>query len=140
MKVIVVGYDETLAADASQRALERAAQLAEAFGAKLVVTSVAPVEWYAARSGGPFVRTDDAGDARSELEHARSFLQARRLEAEYVPAAGQPADTIVDIAEKRNADLIVVGTREAGALQRLLRQSVSEEVAREARCDVLIVH
>jgi nucleotide-binding universal stress UspA family protein len=34
----------------------------------------------------------------------------------------------------------VVGTRELGALQRLLRQSVSAEVSRKARCDVLIDH
>ena len=40
----------------------------------------------------------------------------------------------------RNQDLIVVGARERGWMQRMLDHSVSQDVARNARCDVLIVH
>jgi nucleotide-binding universal stress UspA family protein len=38
MKTIVIGYDET---DAAKRALARASELAERFGARVIVTSVA---------------------------------------------------------------------------------------------------
>ena len=137
MKTIVVGYDET---EPSKRALERAAELAQAFGSKLIVTSVAPVLLGIARTGGPIDPTDTPDQHRAELQHAREYLAGRNLEPELVPAVGEPAETIVEVAKERNADLIVVGTREPNVLERLLGQSVSGGVAHRAHCDVLIVH
>jgi nucleotide-binding universal stress UspA family protein len=137
MKTIVVGYDET---EPAKRALERAAELAEALNAKLIVTSVTPILVGAARSAGPTDPTDSFGKHLQELTHARSFLAERNIDAEFVPAVGEPADTIVELAEDRNADLVVVGTREPNVLERLLGQSVSESVAHKAHRDVLIVH
>jgi len=137
MKTIVVGYDET---EPSKRALERAAELAQAFGSKLIVTSVAPVLLGIARTGGPIDPTDPPEKHVQELQHAREYLSSRNIESELVPAVGEPAETIVEVAKERNADLIVVGTREPNILQRLLGQSVSEGVAHRASCDVLIVH
>jgi nucleotide-binding universal stress UspA family protein len=134
MNTIVVGYDET---EVSHRALERAAKFAQTFGATLVV---APVEFYAMRSRGPVARDDTPQEHREQLKEARSYLQEQGIEAEYVPAVGEPADTIVELAAERGADMIVVGTREPGFVQRLLGQSVSQAVARESHCDVLIVH
>jgi nucleotide-binding universal stress UspA family protein len=137
MKTIVVGYDET---EPAKRALERAGDLASAFASHLIVTSIAPILAGAGRSAGPTDPADPLSAHLKELVHARTYLHERGIDAEYVPGVGEPAQTIVQLAEERGADLIVVGTREPGILERLLGQSVSAAVSHRARCDVLVVH
>ena len=137
MDTIIVGYDDT---EPSRRALERAATLAKTFGSKLIVTSVAPVVTPAAPRSIGADPTDTARDHAAELAAARAYLDGEGLQGEYVEAVGHPADSIVAAARERDADLIVVGTREGGFLQRLFGESVSDAVSHRAGCDVLIVH
>lgn len=137
MKTIIVGYDNT---DPARRALERAADLAAAFGSHLIVTSVVPVVTSAApRSIGTDPEGGE-GEHTAQLAAAKAFLTSRSIEADYIEALGHPAESIVEAAVERGADLIVVGTREPGFAQRLLGNSVSDAVAHRAHCDVLIVH
>jgi len=139
IKTIVVGFDET---EPAKRALDRATELAQAFGAKVIVTSVAPVMLSPGRGGdaGAIDPTDTPDEHMALLAHAREHLLGSGVDAEFQPAIGEPAETIVELAEERNADMIVVGTREPNVLERLLGQSVSQSVSRQAHCDVLIVH
>jgi nucleotide-binding universal stress UspA family protein len=161
MTSIVVGYDGS---DAAERALQRAAEIAEAFSARLVVVSVsayAPTPVTAFDSAAGVVAPAPAGGvggaaiplpeperelpepeelARQQLERARTSLGRRRVEAEFVAESGEPADRLLELADRRDADLIVVGSREHGFLERLLGRSVDETVAKRAARDVLLVH
>jgi nucleotide-binding universal stress UspA family protein len=137
MKTIVLGYDDT---EPSQRALERTAQLAAAFKSEVIVTSVTPIVASIGRSAGAIDPADPPARHAEELSRARAYLDGLGVAADYQPAIGRPADTILELVRERKADLVVVGTREPNLLERLLGQSVSDSVAHHAHCDVLIVH
>jgi nucleotide-binding universal stress UspA family protein len=124
---ILLAYDDT---DVSNRALERAGQLAKLYGARLVVTSVTPVVF-----GEP--PTMEPGP---ELQRAEARLRELEVETELVEAIGDIASAVVEVADKHDAGLIVIGTREPSQVERMLGHSVSEQVQRMAHCDVLIVH
>ena len=152
-KTIIVGYDGTAPAE---RALQRAAEFARAFAAQVVVVSVAapqpvaevgaagafgllPYYTYpAAELGRPAERDEELWE--QHRERVQALLSGAGLEVEFAGMAGEPAEELLRAAEERQADLIVVGTREPGFLERLLGGSVSQDVARRAHCDVLIVH
>jgi len=137
MDTIVIGYDESPAAE---RALERAATFAKSLGSKLIVTSVAPLLAPGPHSVGGPDPADPPELHRAMLESARKRLQTEGIEAEYVNGFGDPAKKIVELATDRGAELIMVGTREPGFVQRMLGESVSSAVARKTHCDVYIAH
>lgn len=127
MKTIVLAYNDT---PASNRALERAAELAGFYNARVVVTSVVPV----------LVGGEGPADGGAELARAKELLAGRGIEPDLVEAVGDPPEAIMQVADAHDADLIVLGTREPSQVERLLGHSVSEAVQRMAHCDVLIVH
>jgi nucleotide-binding universal stress UspA family protein len=137
MQTIVVAYNEE--SSVSTAVLERAAAIARAFSAALVVTSVSPVLRGPRGGGGPDP-VDAPQDVAEELGDAQRFLEGHGSTAEYVLGIGDPADAIVTLARERGADLIVVGGEHVNVLQRLVGQGVTDAVAHHAPCDVLIVH
>jgi nucleotide-binding universal stress UspA family protein len=73
------------------------------------------------------------------LEAARARLP-KTISVETQLLEGPPAEAILRVADEEHCDLIVVGTRGRGKLAELLGGSVSNTVAHEAACPVLIVH
>jgi nucleotide-binding universal stress UspA family protein len=142
---IVVGYDDE---DAAERALERALAEAKARGAQLVVVSVLelPLD-----PEGPYsFGTLDDSPARmiplvvpDELEpvlaRARERVAAEGVAADFLWAAGDPANVLVDVVRDRGASLIVVGTHHHSFLAKLVGEDVAAEVKRHAGADVLVV-
>jgi nucleotide-binding universal stress UspA family protein len=137
MKRILIAYDDSKSA---RRALEHGAELAKAFGSEVIVTSVAPLLVGSPRGTGPIDPTDSPALHMEELQTARGILADQGIDAEVLPATGDPAGAIVMIADERDVDLVVVGTREPGLVERIMHHSVSAEVARRVHRDLLIVH
>ena len=52
---------------------------------------------------------------------------------------GRPSDKLVEIVEKRDFDLLVIGSRGLGGIKEFFLSSVSDRVTDEAPCPILIV-
>ncbi len=133
----------------SELAAGTAAELSRKFGSSLYLAHIMPVSSFHS-SFGP---DDGPGDGDTltiygeDANHARDLLdrQTRRLEDEGVAVekahhvAGEPDVEVVALAEKVGADLVVVGSRGAGAFKRAPMGGVSESIVRHAHCPVLVV-
>jgi nucleotide-binding universal stress UspA family protein len=73
------------------------------------------------------------------LASAQALLDATGISYECEVAKGDPAHTIVDIAERFGCDMIVMGARGASALRSAMMGSVSNEVLHASGVPVVIV-
>ncbi len=124
----------------SYRALEYARSLAKCMGASLWLVHAFPstsdllgMEEHARL----VARRMSAGQAI--LDDARARLGETDLEVHEELLEGPAAEAILRVAQVRNADLIVMGTRGLGALGGLLLGSVSNKVIQKAPCPVMLV-
>ncbi|WP_046113536.1 universal stress protein [Aquincola tertiaricarbonis] len=79
----------------------------------------------------------EAGE--SALQSAQALLDAAGLAYEVEITTGDPAQQIVEVAEREQCDAIVMGTFGHGALSEALLGSVSQEVLQHAGVPVTIV-
>jgi nucleotide-binding universal stress UspA family protein len=78
-------------------------------------------------------RLEAAADRMAE------FTQSWNGALSTIIADGPPTETIEEIVRKRNADLVVVGSRGASATRMVLLGAVAEGLLAHAPCDVLVV-
>jgi len=78
-------------------------------------------------------------NAEALVLKAAELLRARGLKVVATLEEGDPKSKILDVAEEWRADLIVVGSHGRRGFERFLMGSVSDAVARHAKCSVQIV-
>jgi len=83
--------------------------------------------------------SDDLAHARNALEEARKAAEQAGITSEYELLEGDPAEEIARLAETRDADLVIVGTRGLGAVAGALLGSVSSAVVRRSTRPVVVV-
>ncbi len=132
----------------SLRAAEHAALLAAKFGASLHFLTVTK-EIKVTDEVRRYLQVEQlAGEPQYVIdEHAQSIMRQAKKTAtkagvtkvETLIRTGQPARSIVQVAEEIEADTIVMGSRGLGDFEGLLLGSVSHKVATLAKCTTITV-
>jgi nucleotide-binding universal stress UspA family protein len=140
---IVVGTDGS---DTARKAVQEAIDLAKSVGAAVsVVSAYEPVARARLREEARQAPEDlqwminPREDVDATLSDAADEVREAGLEVETYAREGDPADAILDVAEERDADLIVVGNKGMTGARRFLLGSVPNKVSHHAPCSVLIV-
>jgi nucleotide-binding universal stress UspA family protein len=91
--------------------------------------------------GGREEEPDDVLDVRRDLEELEQRLGAEGLEVRVrdLVRGNDPADDLIDVAEKEEAALIVIGLRRRSPVGKLLLGSNAQEILLRADCPVLAV-
>jgi nucleotide-binding universal stress UspA family protein len=82
---------------------------------------------------------DGAGEATELLHGARQRLLEHEIQSTTVLRRGDPADEICRYAEDEQVDLVIVGSKDRGLLEKLFISDVSQKVVRNAPSHVLVV-
>lgn len=123
--------------------LEWAAHLAEEHASRVLLLHAyhLPVEFQ--QLEGAYLPADFwasvKAEAQEQLGRLAAELRARDIEVETIVCEGYAATVIVEEADRRNADLIVIGTRGLSGLKHMLLGSIAERVVQKAHCPVLTV-
>jgi nucleotide-binding universal stress UspA family protein len=140
---IVVGTDGS---ETARKAVQEAIDLAKAVGAAVVIVSAyEPVPQARLREEARQTPDDlqwminPREDVDATLSDAADVVREAGLDVETFAREGDPADAILDVAEERDADLIVVGNKGMTGARRFLLGSVPNKVSHHAPCSVLIV-
>ena len=140
---IVLGTDGS---ETAKKAVREATELAKLLGATIdLVSAYEPVPARRLRVEARDVPDDVSWmvnpreDVEATLKEAAEEVKAAGVTVETFAREGDPADAILDVAEERSADLIVVGNRGMTGAKRFLLGSVPNKVSHHAPCSVLII-
>lgn len=81
---------------------------------------------------------DNGHITQETLARARSYLEERGIEANYVAERGPAADTILHVAENCGADLLIMGGYGINPVLEVVLGSVVDQVLRQSHLPVLI--
>lgn len=137
IKTILVAVDGS---EFSEKAVRYACALGPPLNAELILLHVVPMlvsatPYHDTVSDQPFLALQKVGED--------ILAKAKRI-AEPVPVIdlidhGDPAARIIEIAEEKSVDLIIMGSRGLSGIRRLFTGSISDKVANQASCPVMIV-
>lgn len=140
-KKVVAAVDGS---EQSIRAAQHAIDLARlTHGTVSLITVVRPPEGWWGLEGAPpspeaLARAVAAGQ-QDILDRVMASLDTEGVAVETAEELGDPTAAILAHCEAMEADLLVIGRRGAGVMERVILGSVADRLAHHAPCPVLIV-
>lgn len=138
MQKILVAHDGSKSSD---KALKKAVELAVNSNASLAVLSVVPELYLTELSEedrNKIAKTLEE-ETRQAMEKIRKSLSSKSIEVKTVIRQGDPAEKILETAQKMKVELIVTGSHGRHGAKKFLLGSVSSKVIEYSRCPVLVV-
>jgi nucleotide-binding universal stress UspA family protein len=140
---IVVGTDGS---ETAGEAVQQATELASSVGAKIfLVSAYEPTPEGRLRDERAQIPADlqwmvnPREDVEATLKEGADQIKAAGVDVETLAREGDPADAILDVAEEKGAQLIVVGNKGMTGAKRFLLGSVPNKVSHHAPCSVMII-
>ena len=137
IKTILIAVDGS---EFSEKAVRYGCAMGPPLNAEVILLHVVPMlvsatPYHDTVSDQPFLALQKVGED--------ILAKAKKIAGE-VPVTdlidhGDPAARIIEIAEERNVDLIIMGSRGLSGIRRLFTGSISDKVANQANCPVMIV-
>lgn len=138
MQKILVAHDGSKSSD---KALKKAVELAVNFNASLTVLSVIPELYLTELSDVDRHKIFDvlSKETTEAMEKIRKSLSGKSLEVKTLVRQGDPAEKILETAQKMKADLIVTGSHGRHGTKKFLLGSVSSKIVDYSKSPVLVV-
>lgn len=143
MRRILVATDGS---EGAGRAIDYAAHFAKTYGTELLIVNVSgrefPEELFARFTHAQQAWVEETIESLSAEKLTRAREQAEQMGASRIvleSRKGDVAQAIIEIAQEKAADLIVVGKRGAGRLAGLLLGSVSQKLVSLAPYPVTVI-
>ncbi len=138
---IAVGVDGS---EGSQRAAESAAASARQWGANLLILTVVrtPEGWWGLGGAPPTPEalTNALIQGQEQiLNETVANLDLEGVGYETVQELGDPVNRILAVCEERDVDLLVIGRRGAGVVERVVLGSVADRLCHLSPCPVMVV-
>jgi nucleotide-binding universal stress UspA family protein len=134
---VLVAFDGSAPAE---RAIVMADELAGRQGARMIlVTVLEPVAASQFPTGFEYPSAAEHDAARSQLERQAGELRAKGRQVETQVEIGNPAQMLLDLAGRFEADLIVTGRSGKGAVARVIMGSVTTALLHRTSKPMVVV-
>jgi nucleotide-binding universal stress UspA family protein len=138
MQKILVAHDGSKSSD---KALKKAVELSISSNGSLTVLAVVPELYLTELPEADRNRIFESlsEETRQAMEKIRKSLSGKSIDVKTLIRQGDPAEKILETAQKMKVDLIVTGSHGRHGAKKFLLGSVSSKVVDYSKCPVLVV-